>query len=71
MPLPFMSTGPNVATAIKPPRSRTMDEKTILWAASLQAAATLIAGGSAGNPGESGWPEEQVINIAKRLYQAS
>lgn len=46
-----------------------MDEKNILWAAALQAAATLIAGGCAGNPGEVGWPEVQVINIAKRLYQ--
>ncbi len=48
-----------------------MDEKTFLWAAALQAAAVLIAGGSAGNPGESGWPEVQVIDIAKRLYAAS
>ncbi len=48
-----------------------MDEKTFLWATAVQAAATLIAGGVAGNPGEVGWPEEQVINIAKRLYQAS
>ena len=48
-----------------------MDEKTILWAAALQAAAQLIAGGAAGNPGESGWPEVQVIDIAKRLYQVA
>ncbi len=48
-----------------------MDEKTILWATALQSAAILIAGGVAGNPTEPGWPEEQVIHMAQRLYEAA
>ncbi len=48
-----------------------MDEKTILWAAALQTSAILISGGVAGNPGESGWPEVQVVELAKRLYETS
>lgn len=48
-----------------------MEEKTILWAAIMQCSSILIAGGVAGKPGETGWPEIQVVELAKRLYEAS
>ncbi len=48
-----------------------MDEDTVLWAACIQAAATLIAGDVAGERGGSGWPEEQVSELAQRLFRAA
>ena len=47
------------------------EEKTILWAACVEAAANLIAGGVAGNAEKPGWPEIQVMDVAKRLYEAA
>ncbi len=48
-----------------------MDEETVVWAACIEAAATLIAGGAAGDRGGPGWPEEQVLNLAQRLFRAA
>ncbi len=47
-----------------------MDEETVLWAACIEAAATLIAGDVAGERGGQGWPEEQVAELAQRLFRA-
>ncbi len=48
-----------------------MDEETVLFAACIEAAATLIAGDVAGERGGPGWPEEQVMDIAKRLFRTA
>jgi hypothetical protein len=47
-----------------------MDEDTVLWAACIEAAATLIAGDVAGERGGAGWPEEQIADLAQRLFRA-
>ena len=47
-----------------------MDEDTVLWTACIEAAATLIAGDVAGDRGGEGWPEEQVSELAQRLFRA-
>ncbi len=48
-----------------------MDDDTVLLAACIEAAATLIAGDVAGERGGPGWPEEQVMDIAYRLFRAA
>ncbi len=48
-----------------------MDEETVVWAACIEAAAALIAGGVAGDRGGPGWPEEQVSALAQRLFRAA
>ncbi len=48
-----------------------MDEETVLLAACIQAAATLIAGDVAGERGGPGWPEEQVSALAQRLFRTA
>ncbi len=48
-----------------------MDEETVLLAACIEAAATLIAGDVAGERGGEGWPEEQVLELAHRLFRAT
>ncbi len=48
-----------------------MDEDTVLWAACIEAAATLIAGDVAGDRGGKGWPEEQLSELAQRLFRAA
>ena len=47
-----------------------MDEDTVLFAACIEAAATLIAGDVAGDRGGKGWPEEQLAELAQRLFRA-
>ena len=47
-----------------------MEDETVLWAACIEAAAALIAGGVAGDRGGEGWPQEQVSDIAQRIYRA-
>ncbi len=47
-----------------------MDDDTVLWAACIEAAATLIAGDVAGERGGHGWPEEQLAALAQRLFRA-
>ncbi len=47
-----------------------MDEETVLWAACIEAAATLIAGDVAGDRGGKGWPEAQISVLAQRLFRA-
>ncbi len=46
-----------------------MDEETVLLAACIEAAATLIAGDVAGDRGGKGWPEEQMSELAQRLFR--
>ncbi len=48
-----------------------MDEDTVLWAACIESAATLIAGDVAGDRGAKGWPEAQVSALAQRLFRAA
>ncbi len=48
-----------------------MDDDTVLLAACIEAAATLIAGDVAGDRGGPGWPEEQVSEIAQRLFRTA
>ncbi len=47
-----------------------MDEETVLLAACVEAAATLIAGDVAGERGGEGWPEIQMAELAQRLFRA-
>ena len=47
-----------------------MDEDTVIWAACIEAAATLIAGDVAGERGGMGWPEKQIAELAQRLFRA-